>query len=159
MKRSLNLVVPAILFALAAPTAGAEGVKIGNKIPFADGVGRDAIRKECDLESQLSAFLSEFGGSQVESTGDLKDAKGKVFDAKITGVWAAGGPWGAASILVEGELRDSGKVIGTVAARRNTSRGGGACGKLAVSARAVAKDIAGWLDAPSMGARLGDAGK
>jgi hypothetical protein len=160
MKRAIHAakaVVPAVLLSLATSAAAADSIKIGNKIPYAGpDVAREAIRKECDLENQMAAFLSA-AVKGAEQTDNLKKAGGKVFDGKITGVWAAGGPWGAASILVEGQLREKGKVIGTVAARRNTTRGGGACSKLSVSARAIAKDIAGWIESPSMGAKLGDA--
>ena len=149
-----------LALALAAPLAQADPVKIAHKMPFAQPEQvRDAIKKECDLENLMAQALSEFGGGKVEFTDDVKNAKGKVFDAKISGVWAAGGPWGAASILVEGELRDNGKVVGTVADRRNTTRGAGACSKLTVSGRKIAEDIAGWLAAPAMDTRLGDAAK
>lgn len=158
--KNLSLVLGAVL-ALATLAVNAEGVKIGKTIPFAQpDTVRDAIRKECDLENLMAQSLQEFGKGKVELSGEnLKKAKGRVFDAKITGVWAAGGPFGAASILVEGELRDNGKVIGTVADRRNTARGGGACSKLSVSGRKIAEDIAAWLEAPEMGTRLGDTKK
>lgn len=161
MTRPFWLAVPVLLLVLAAPLAGAEGIKIGKRIPYADGVGRSAIRDECDLENHLTATLVEYGKGRIErSAEDLKKAQGKVFDAQITGVWGSGGPYGGASVLVEGQLRDNGKVIGTVTARRKTSRGGyGTCGKVNLAAGVVAKDIAAWLEAPSMDARLGDAGK
>lgn len=156
--RKLWSLIPAALLAASLPAA-ADGVKIGKKIPFAASAEvRDAIRKECDLETDMATWLrGELKGA--EAVDDVKGAKGRVFDAKIAGVWAAGGPWGMASILVEGELRENGKVIGTVASRRNTARGGGACGKLSVSGKAVAEDIAQWMKAPVMDARLGDAVK
>jgi hypothetical protein len=154
-----SMLLPALVLALAAPLAAADGVRIANKIPFAQpDTVREAIRKECDLENQMAQFLNEFGKGKIQLSDDIK-GKGRVFDAKIAGVWAAGGPWGAASILVEGELREDGKVIGTVASRRNTTRGGGACSKLMVSGRKVAEDIAEWMQAPTMNARLGDAAK
>jgi hypothetical protein len=154
----LSMLLPVVALALAAPAAMADSVKIGAKVPYADPASvRDAIKKECDMETNMSQYLQEFAKGTVEVASDLKDAKGKIFDAKIGGVWAAGGPWGAASILVEGELRENGKVVGTVASRRNTSRGGGACQKLMVSGRKVAEDIAEWLKAPTMDAKLGDA--
>jgi hypothetical protein len=150
----------AACLAAAAPLAAADGVKIGNTIPYDPAAPvRDAIKAECGLDSLLSQALVEFGKGNIQTTSeDLQKAKGKVFVAKIAGVWATGGPWGGASIRVEGELRDNGKVIGTVASRRNTTRGGyGACGKIHVSARKVAEDIAGWMNSPTMDARLGDA--
>jgi len=158
MNRSATVAISALLLAIAAPLANAEGVKIGKKIPYAqpDQV-REAIRKECDLENQLASFLAAEGGNKVEAVDDVAQAKGKAFDAKITGVWAGGGPWGAASIQVEGELREAGKVVGTVTVKRNTTRGGGACSKLHVSGRVIAEDLVKWLESPSMGAKLGDA--
>lgn len=156
----MNRYLSVLLVALLPLAANADPVKIGHKIPFAHPEEvRDAIKNECDLENLMGQALSEFGGAKVAPTADLKGAKGRVFDAKITGVWAAGGPWGAASILVEGELRDNGKVIGTVTDRRNTARGAGACTKLMVSGRKIAEDIAHWLDAPEMDTKLGDVKK
>jgi hypothetical protein len=158
MKRILRGLTPAVLLVLAFP-AYAQGVKIPDKVPYADpGSVREAIRNECDLEAHMGRFLADAAKGQVEVVkGKADQAKGRVFDVKITGVWAAGGPYGAASVLVEGQLKEGGKVVGTVAARRNTTRGGGACSKLHVSARAVAKDLAGWLKNPVMDAKLGDA--
>lgn len=150
----------AAMLALSAPAALADGVKIGKKIPYAQGASiRAAIREECDLENRMAQFIQEYAKGKVEAVDNVKKAKGRVFDAKISGAWSAGGPWGAASILVEGELRENGKVVGTVASRRNTTRGTRECSKLEVSGRKVAEDIAGWLKAPSMGARLGDTKK
>lgn len=152
-------VLSIVALAAAAPAAPAADITVPAAIPYAESAGvRDAIRKECNLEAELSKGLVEYGNGRI-AIGDVKGAKGKVFDGRITGVWAAPGPWGAASILVEGELREGGKVIGTVASRRNTTRGGGACGKIAVSTRAVAKDIAEWTAAPAMDSKLGDAAK
>lgn len=153
---------PFLVIVLTAPAALADAIKMGNTIPFANAsVASDAVKAECKLETNLPQFISEFAGSAVEI--DDKPGKGgKVFHAKITNVLApGGGAWsGPKSVLVEGELKENGKVIGTVAARRNTTRGGyGTCGMLNHAARAVGKDIAGWLKSPSMGARLGDAGK
>src|ERR1051326_2741113 len=145
--------IGAFQLTLPAPLAAARRGKIGNTIPYDPAAPvRDAIKNECGLDSLLSQALVEFGHGDIQTTGDdLKKAKGKVFIAKIAGVWATGGPWGGASIRVEGQLLDNGKVIGTVASRRNTSRGGyGACGKISVSARKVAEDIAGWMKSPSM---------
>lgn len=154
----LSTPVAALVLAFAAPAALADSIKIGGKVPFAEGAAAtEAIRKECGLETNMSQYLQEFAKGTVQVASNLKGAKGRVFDARIAGVWAAPGPWGAASILVEGELRENGKVVGTVASRRNTTRGGGACQKLVVSGRKVAEDIAGWLKAPTMNAKLGDA--
>lgn len=161
MNRS-SLALAAFALALAAPAGAADAIKIGSKIPFANsGVASDAVRAECKLETNLPEFIVEFAGGAV-ALSDNPGKGGRVFDAKITNVLApGGGSWsGPKSVLVEGQLKQNGKVVGTVAARRNTTRGGyGTCGMLNFAARAVAKDIAGWLKEPSMGARLGDAGK
>jgi hypothetical protein len=152
--------VTLLALTLAAPAVLADSIKIGSKIPIQEGAEvREAIRKECDLESQLAQYLVEYGKGSIQISPDKLDkAGGKVFDAKITGVWATGGPWGGASIRVDGELRENGKVIGTVASRRNTTRGGyGACGKIHVSTKKVAEDLADWMKSPSMDAKLGDA--
>lgn len=149
MKRAISL---ALLTLATAPAFAAE-ISVPEKIAFSESAGvRDAIRKECDLESMVSKKIIDASGGRIGT-----DKAGKELDAKITGVWAAPGPWGAASILVEGTLKEGGKVIGTVASRRNTTRGGGACGKLHVSAEAVAKDIAEWTKSPAMDSKLGDA--
>jgi hypothetical protein len=159
MKSHLPIAAIALLLALPAL---AEPVRVPSKISFADpGVASDAVRKECQLETNIPQAIAEAGGDDVKVTDDAGKS-GKVFTGKITNVLApGGGAWsGPKSVLIEGELKENGKVVGTVAARRNTTRGGyGTCGMLNHAAKAAAKDIAEWFKSPSMDARLGDAKK
>lgn len=62
MKRTFFTAVPVLLLGLAVPLAGAEGIKIGNKIPYADPDSvRDAIRKKCDIQCARNAKAPDSG--------------------------------------------------------------------------------------------------
>lgn len=95
---------------------------------------------------------------------DSANAKGKLLSVKITGlVGPGGGAWsGAKQVTIDGVLTENGKTLGTFKGMR-VSGGGtfgaykGTCSILGRCVKALGKDVAGWLKAPTMNARLGDA--
>lgn len=90
----------------------------------------------------------------------LKSAKGKVLVLEITHVVAPGGGGfsGSKSATVSGELKENREVIGSLTASRTASFGMsyGTCSMLKRIAKKLGKDIATWLMAPTMNAKLGD---
>jgi hypothetical protein len=135
--------------------AGAQSLKVPEKIVYDKGVHvPDAVRKECALDTKIPGYVKS-------SASGIQGAKS--LDMKITGILATGGGSfsGPKSVTVAGTLREGGKVTGSFVARRNASAGafggGGTCAMLDRCAKAIGSDIATWLKAPSMDARLGDA--
>jgi hypothetical protein len=157
-----QIILTAALLALSLPALAADPVKISPQTPFAEGISvPDAVRKECGLETQIPTLLTEAAAGGVAiSEGDLNTYPGRVLKTRITHILApGGGPWsGPKSVKVDGELVEGGKVIGSFQARRNATGGGfGTCAMLTRCAQAIAKDINGWLAAPALDSRLGDA--
>jgi hypothetical protein len=140
---------------LGTPVMADDKIAIAAEVPFAaEASVTDAVRRECGLPEQVSSFVSNYAGDAVEVR--KSPGGGKVLDMQITQVLGVGGPFTPKSLVVEGKLKEGGKVVASFRARRNTG-GGPTCAALAKCAKSLGKDIAGWLDAPSMDAKLGDA--
>jgi hypothetical protein len=140
--------------------AAADAVTIAKTVPYADGVGTDAVKKECLWNTELSTALVEFAKPDVTlAAGELDQVQGKVLSMTVTHLHTAGGGFyaGPKWATIKGELRDGASVVGSFYANRTTTQGMGACAALSRIGRAIAKDISLWLKAPSMGAKLGDA--
>jgi hypothetical protein len=129
-------------------------------VPYAEGVGSEAIRKECAWNTDLSSHIVRNSKrNTVVVAKDVNAATGKVLKMTVTNVHAlpggrrSGPKWGN----IEGQLQEGGQVIGSFKASRNTTSGGfTACGNLDSVGKALGEDIAEWLKAPRMDARLGD---
>ncbi len=151
------------LFAGAAPAQG-PNVRVQRAIPFAPGSGApQAVIDTCELQTRLPAFLVEASG-RVELVDGRPGTRGRVLDLKITKVRAPGGGIfsGRKWLTVAGTLREGGREIGSFTAARHSTGGAtgaftGNCGILGRAAQVIAQDIAAWLEAPTKGARLGDA--
>lgn len=151
------------LFSGAAAAQGAS-VRVQREISFAPGSGApEAVIEQCALQTKLPAFLSE-SSSLVELVDGKPGTRGRVLDLTISQIRAAGGGVfsGPKRVTVTGSLRENGREIGSFIAARHSMGGPtglftGNCGILGRAARVIAQDIAAWLDAPSKGARLGDA--
>ncbi len=151
------------LFAGAAAAQGAN-VRVQAAIPFAQGSGApQPVIDSCALQTKLPAFLAEASG-RVELVDGRTGTRGRVLDLKITKVHAPGGGIfsGRKWLTVAGTLRENGREIGSFTAARHSTGGAtgaftGNCGILGRAAKVIAQDVAAWLEAPSKGARLGDA--
>ena len=151
---------------LFAGTAAAQGpaVRVPQQIPFAPGSGApQPVIDECELQTRLPAFLAEASG-RIELVDGRTGTRGRVLDLKITKVRAPGGGVfsGRKWLTVAGTLRENGREIGSFTAARHSTGGAtgafaGNCGILGRAAQVIAQDIAAWLEAPTKGARLGDA--
>jgi len=136
--------------------ADASGLTVAKKIPYANPAGvRKAIRDTCDLQTSIPAAVAQATGARlVNGRGSLE-----LMISKVHGPagWIFSGPkW----VEVKGKLRRRGRVVGSFRAKRYSAFNpfvGGTCSILAHCSRAIATDIAGWVESPSMHAKLGDA--
>jgi hypothetical protein len=128
---------------------------------FAASVDAPKVVAECDLQNRLPLFLAEAAPSTAPGGGT---GAGKVLTMEITHVMGFGGGLysGPKQIVVKGTLTEGGAVKGSFEAKRTTVTGGafggykGTCSLLHRTAKAVAKDVSGWLPAPTMDAKLGE---
>lgn len=127
---------------------------------FAASVDAPKVIEECDLQNRLPGYLAE----AAPNTGPGAATAGKVLTLEISHVMGFGGGLysGPKQIVVKGTLTEGGAVTGTFEAKRTTVTGGafgaykGTCSLLHRTAKAVAKDVSGWLPAPTMNAKLGE---
>jgi hypothetical protein len=165
-----SALVAAIVVALA-PAAGAgeyKPVDVQKVVPFADNSGvRDEVKSECQLQTRLPNYIVDFakGNPPVQLQDELGDsgASTRQLHIVIEGV-NEGGNWFVGrhkGVTVSGELKEGDQIVGSFRAARNTSGGfaggyKGACSFVSRCAKALGKDIAGWLRNPTMNAGLGD---
>lgn len=153
-------VIKMLLFALlgiSSAAAATEPVSIARITPYVDGVGNEAVRKECDWNTKLSSNIARSAESGVTVTDvDLSQVSGKVLTMRITHVHAiGGGGWtGPKWAAVEGELHEGGKLVGSFEAHPHTSSGMTACSALDHLGKELGEDIAEWLKAPTLNAKL-----
>ncbi len=164
----LALTVAALL--LPVPASAQNGTLSLQKIAtFDKGLKLpDAIRTDCRLETKLIDFIESFAKDDFNRVAMVEDASavtsGRALAVSITGLSCeGGGAWsGPKHLTIRGTLRQDGRVIGTFTAHRVTVGGvlgayRGTCSLLGRCARALGKDVAGWLRNPAMDAVLGDA--
>jgi hypothetical protein len=146
---------------------------IPEKTAFAPEITVPAsVRLECNIERKLSEYVKKEASSvypQVKTAPSVSAAiPGSVLTMQITSApgWESdwhGGGRGKREMTVRGILYENGKERGNFLVNRHTARSKGfvpyrgTCNMLDNIARKMADDIAGWLESPSMGARLGDA--
>jgi hypothetical protein len=169
-RRCFRVLLCVLLVALAPIAASADEKKadeekkpltILSPVTFKKGVTvRDAVKAECDLLTKLPAYIKNFAEKNAEVTlaESLDKSKGRTLRVEIEEVREAG-TVGPKSMTVTGELRDGGKVIGTIRARRSSMGGplaafGGACGILHRCEKALGKDLAGWIEKPAMNVEM-----
>ena len=156
--------VPASL----ADKAPAAVVTVSQAAPYAENSGvADVVKNECQLDTRLPEFIRDFAKDdpKVVLTADpLEKAGGRVLVLQISSVTGlSGGAWsGPKSVVVKGELKEGGKVIGSFTAARFSTGGAfavlkGTCTIFGRCIKTLGQDIAGWLKKPTMNARLGNA--
>lgn len=154
----------ALLLGLAAPVSSASAadgtLTIISPIHYKDGITvRDAVKAECGLLERVPGYVKDFAEKKgkVELSAEPA-AKGRTLSIEIEEIRESG-TVGPKSLTVTGELKEGGKVIGTIRVRRSSMGGpfgafGGACGILHRCAKAIGKDIAGWLEKPAMNVEM-----
>ncbi|MCC7463792.1 MAG: hypothetical protein IT480_15190 [Gammaproteobacteria bacterium] len=128
------------------------------------GVNRRAtIEAQCQLQTRIPEAIAAQAtrrGLKVRLTTPDEAAAGRVLTIVIEGVLgAAGGAWtGTKSLVLRGELRDDGTLIGSFVAReQQTALTQNTCEALTTCGRKLAAQIARWLKTPTLKARLGSA--
>jgi hypothetical protein len=145
------------LLGISSMASAADTVSIPRVTPYADGVGSDDVRQQCDWNTRLSEKIAHYaeGGASVTDT-DVSRIGGKVLTLKITKVHAVGGHGfaGPSWAEIHGELHDGGKLVGSFTAHQHTMVGMTACGALDHLAKELGDDIADWLKEPTLDANL-----
>jgi hypothetical protein len=157
LDRSTGLTLFFLLTFVASSVSAGEALMLVSPAEYKDGIMvSDAVRAECELPDKVPAYIVEAVEDDSEVT--LADASvgtsGRVLRVMIDDVMVSGFG-GPKALTISGELRENGKVIGTIRARRTTSGGAfgafqGVCGMLRRCANTLGKDIAAWLEAPAM---------
>lgn len=125
------------------------------------------IRLNCDLEKRIPAYTRDHakeGFSQVILSEDLSGSTTPLtLTMTIVGLRGQEGglQTGGKHVVIEGALRENGKLKGSFLAKRRAGvtwgpAHKGTCSLLDRCAQALGKDVAAWLLAPSLNARLGD---
>ena len=131
-------------------------------IPYLNADSADeALRQECDWNRTTAAYLaSESEGRVVLPGSTARPAPNKRLTLVTQTLHTVGGGiWtGPKWVVIEGKLTEDGKTIGSFEGRRQSIRGSlSGCKTVRELGEAVADDILGWLDAPKMNSKLGDA--
>lgn len=160
---TLLAVCAALLVSAAAVPADQGSVKVLRSIPFAADAASQKIQDECKLQNKVPQFLDAYS-ERVELVDGPLGKSGRVLELKITEVHAPGGGAfsGAKYMTVEGVLRDDGREVGSFTASRYSGGGvfggyKGTCSIIGRCAKAIGKDIAGWLENPQKDSKLGNA--
>ncbi len=125
-----------------------------------DGAARvpDIIVSSCTFDVDLPRALAK-EVPEVQPVIEAPPETGRVLTMEVLTMrgFGQGADWqGDKRLTVAGKLSEHGKTVGTFKVR-HTSPGGvvGDCVLLERAAKDLAVDIAGWLEAPKMGADLG----
>lgn len=157
-----------------ASTNSSPAIDIGpgavylSDIPFKKGIYvTEAVKRECSLGPKLSRLIRSYGDKyRVSVINDAKPKKGdKILDIEIIHVnGVGGGAWtGSKAVVIEGKLKQNGKVLASFRGSR-TSGGGafsgfkGTCAILGRCVKSLGRDVARWLRNPVMDASLGEGG-
>jgi len=149
--------------------SAADPVTVQSGIPYAaDAKVAKNIRNECTkLGTQLAEFTKQFGKKfsvDVQLTEKLDTAaKGRVLLIEITDAVSMGNAFIGHQKFTssQGTLFEDGKKVASFEARRQSMGGAfaaykGSCSVLGRTVKAMGKDIAQWLKAPTDEATLGD---
>lgn len=158
----------ALIALLAAGSAQADTLTLPRLAPWTDE--RDIaenIRKECELTRQLPAYIAEYAKEHRIATQFADDVSpndaGRVLVVEIEEAVSRGNAFIGHQKFTRarGALYDHGKEVGNFVAQRYSMGGAfagykGSCSVLGRTVKAIGKDVAEWLKAPTMDARLGD---
>jgi len=126
------------------------------------GSNASAIKDRCDLPTDLANAIAQKAKSRgftVTQSAGADQAEGPVLHVIIEAVLGLTGVWrGPKTLVLRGELRDGGTVLGSFVAReRAVGLFQNSCEDFSEAGREAAADIAKWLKNPKVHARLGEA--
>jgi len=166
---SPSFIAAAVVFAFGAVSPGFAADKLYVQTPAKydkDSGVNDKVKQECALDEKIPHFVQEnakgkFDVTPSKTLGDAGNSKALSLTI-INVVGGAGGAWSGPKIVtLQGPLKEQGKVVGTFTARRSSSGGAwggykGTCSIFGRDAETLGKDVAAWLAAPTMDAKLGE---
>ncbi|MET0352024.1 MAG: hypothetical protein ABW067_19655 [Rhizobacter sp.] len=155
----MKRLIPAALLAACATAATAAPVYLETPVTFAPGAGVvEKVREECKLEDMFVREASPFfakangGDATIAADADPQASRVRVQITHVLGV--GGGAWsGPKSMSIEASLVENGKVTRSTKLTRSTTGGAfggfkGTCTILERSAKALGKDVVGWVANP-----------
>ena len=153
-----------------APTAGCKGTSapaasgppVNVTIPYASYDDHsdtpNVVKQKCKFHETLPKAIAEVVPGASVSTG----SNTKVLSLTIVTMRGVDPAWdGDSKVIVRGELRDDGTLLGDVRIKHSAIKGvvgamGGRCAALDEIAELMAADLAPWLRNPEEGAELGE---
>lgn len=165
MHRRLCLLAAA---ALAAGSVHAESITLARTAPYAaDSEIASNIKSECQLTTQLPAYIAEYAEERRIGTAFAEQVSpsdpGRVLVVEIDEAISRGNAFIGHQKFTraKGALYQDGEEIGSFVAQRYSMGGAfagykGSCSVLGRTVKAIGKDVAEWLAAPTRDARLGD---
>jgi len=162
MKAIHGLLVAVVACVTVISARAADIVFVSSPIPYEkEDVASADVRKECNWNTTMPRYLAKESEGRVTVAEQNIDAMtDKRLTLVATNLHTAGGGGfsGPKWLVLTGELKEGGKLIGNFEARRQTIRGSmQGCGTLNSLSEEISGDILKWLKAPSLNAKLGDA--
>jgi hypothetical protein len=152
----MGSVLALILIFVASSVTASDEVSLVSPAEYkADIMISDAVKAECELPTKVPLYIMEADDDDVLKLVEGKaSTQGRVLRVEIEDVLVSGFG-GPKALTISGELRENGKVIGTIRARRTTGGGPfgafqGVCSMLRRCAKTLGKDLVQWLEAPKM---------
>lgn len=154
---------------LAAGSAQADVVTLPRSAPWTNEREiASNIRSECQLQTQLPAYIAEYAREEKKIETRFADAvspndAGRVLVVEIEEAVSRGNAFIGHQKFTRarGSLYDNGQEVGSFIAQRYSMGGAfagykGSCSVLGRTVKAIGKDVAEWMAAPKMDAQLGD---
>ncbi len=149
--------------------ASKNPVSVDYRVQYSNASGAsDAVKGDCIIDKQLSEFIESYA-SEIDIAVSRsqrrvsQNGNGRVLMLEFSQILGhGGGAWsGAKAVTVKGQLYENGRLVGDFTGRRYSGGGAfggfkGTCAILGRCVKALGKDIAYWLQAPTRNARLGD---
>jgi len=160
--------VVASLVLLAATGVQADTVTLPRTAPYADESEiATNIKAECDLPSKLPLYIAEYAKENRIDTRFAdqvsRNDAGKVLVVEIDEAVSRGNAFIGHQKFsrAKGTLYQDGQELGNFVAQRYSMGGAfagykGSCSVLGRTIKAIGKDVAEWMKAPSKDAQLGD---
>lgn len=165
MRRArLELTIVALAFVGCKGTSApaASGPPVNVTIPFASYDDHsdtpNEVKQKCKFHEALPKAIAEVVPGATVSTG----SSDKILSLTIVTMRGVDPAWdGDSSVIVRGELREGGTLIGDVRIKYSATKGvvgpmGGRCTALDDIAEYMATDLAPWLREPETGVELGE---